>query len=65
MIVAKAAVAGSPSRLASRKGRITSPARAGSRNVAANPMTVVRNAVEKCVWPSGASRYCQRRARST
>ncbi len=63
MIVANAAVALSRSRRASRYGRMTSPARAGSRKLAAKPMTVVRNAVAKCVGPIGASRYCQRSAR--
>ena len=64
MIVANAAVGGSPSRRASRYGRSTSPGRAGSRKLAAKPMTVVRNAVENRVGPIGASRYCQRKARS-
>jgi hypothetical protein len=41
MIVAKHAVGGSPSRRARRYGRRTSPARAGSRKLAAKPMTVV------------------------
>ena len=44
---------------------MTSPARAGSRKLAANPMTVARKAVPKWVGPIGASRYCQRSARST
>ena len=43
---------------------MTSPARAGSRKLAAKPMTVARNAMLKRVRPSGASRYCQRNARS-
>ena len=45
MIVANAAVAFRFSRRARRYGRRTSPARAGSRNEAAKPMTVIRNAV--------------------
>ena len=45
-------------------GRNTSPARAGSTNDAANPITVVRNATRKCVLPSGSRRYCQRSART-
>ena len=47
MMVANAAVALRPSRRASRYGRMTSPARAGNRNVAAKPITVVLNAVPK------------------
>ena len=65
MIVANAAVALRFSFRASRYGRITSPARAGSRKLAANPITVVRKAFAKWVGPIGASRYCQRSARST
>ena len=57
MIVAKAAVTGSPSRRASSYGRITSPARAGRTNDAAKPMTVVRSATPKRVGPSGASSH--------
>ena len=64
-IVANAAVALSPSRRASRYGRITSPARAGSTADAAKPITVVRNTVRKRVGPSGSSKYCQRSARIT
>ena len=44
----------SPSWRASRYGRSTSPARAGSTPSAANPMTVVRNAVRNRVGPIGA-----------
>ncbi len=47
MIVANVAVALSPSCRASRYGRITSPARAGSTALAANPIVVVRNAGRK------------------
>ena len=47
MIVAKVAVALSPSCRASRYGRITSPARAGSTALAAKPIVVVRNAGAK------------------
>jgi hypothetical protein len=42
------------SRLARRYGRITSPARAGSRKLAANPMAVVVNALTNRVGPIGA-----------
>ena len=59
----KKAVGGSPSCRASRYGRRTSPGRAGSRKLAMNPITVVRNAVENRVGPIDASRYCQRAAR--
>ena len=45
-------------------GRMTSPARAGSRLLAANPTAVARNALPKPACPSGSSRYCQRHARS-
>ena len=65
MIVANVAVALSPSCRASRYGRITSPARAGSTALAANPIIVVRNAGREPAWPIGASRYCHRSARST
>ena len=37
---------------------------AGSRELAAKPITVVSNAFEKRVGPIGARRYCQRNARS-
>ena len=52
------------SRFASRYGRSTSPARAGSSALAANPMIVVRSALLKCTRPIGWSRYCQRSART-
>ena len=42
---------------------MTSPARAGSTLLAANPTAVARNALPKLVVPSGSSRYCQRSAR--
>ena len=63
-IVANAAVALSPSRRASRYGRITSPARAGSTADAAKPITVVRKTVLNLVGPSGPSKYCHRSART-
>ena len=47
MIVANVAVALNPSCRASKYGRITSPARAGSTALAANPIVVVRNAGRK------------------
>ena len=65
MMVAKAAVALRPSFRASSHGRSTSPARAGSTALAANPMTVVRSALPKPTWPIGKSRYCHRMARNT
>ena len=65
MIVAKVAVALSPSCRARRYGRITSPARAGSTALAAKPIVVVRNAGANRACPIGSSRYCHRRARST
>ena len=65
MIVANVAVALNPSCRASKYGRITSPARAGSTALAANPMVVVRNADENLAWPIGSSKYCHRSARST
>ena len=52
------------SRLASKYGRITSPARAGRRKLAANPITVVVNALPNRVGPMGARRNCQRQART-
>ena len=42
---------------------MTSPARAGSTLLAANPTAVARNAFANLVGPSGSSRYCQRSAR--
>ena len=57
MIVANADVGVRFSRRASRYGRSTSPARAGSRKLAANPMTVVSERVENRV---GADRRQQR-----
>ena len=63
-IVAKADDGFMLSRLASRYGRITSPARAGSRKLAANPMTVVVNALTNRVGPIGARSDCQRQARA-
>ena len=65
MIVANAAVASGPPAAPADTGRNTSPARAGSTADAAKPMTVARNATQKRVGPSGASRYCQRSARTT
>ena len=65
MTVANVAVAFMPSCRASRYGRSTSPTRAGSRNVAVNPMTVVRNAVRKRACPIGRRSACHRQARST
>ena len=62
--VAKVAGTLNPSWRASRYGRIRSPALAGSRDNAANPMTVVRNAVRNRVGPMGSSRYCQRTVRT-
>ena len=64
-MVANVAVALSPSLRASRYGRSNSPARAGSSAVAANPMIVVLRATDRRTRPIGASRYCQRSARST
>ena len=61
MIVAKAAVALSPSLRASRYGRMTSPARAGSRKLAAKPITVARKAVLKRAGPMASSRKRQRK----
>ena len=49
--------------LARKYGRMTSPARAGSTVLAANPTAVARNALANEVCPSGSSRYFQRRAR--
>ena len=63
--VAKVAGVESPSWRASRYGRMTSPARAGSNPSAAKPMTVVRNVVRNLVLPIGLSRNCQRQARMT
>ncbi len=44
-------------------GRMTSPARAGSTALAANPTAVALNAFTKLGIPSGSSRYCHRQAR--
>jgi hypothetical protein len=65
MIVANVAVALRPSVRARRYGRRISPMRAGSRNVAVKPMTVVRNAVRKRAWPIGRRSACHRQARTT
>src|SRR5690606_34129985 len=65
MMVANVADTLSRSSLASRYGRSTSPTRAGSRNVAVNPIMVVRNAGPNRTAPSGASNSCHRRARTT
>ena len=59
----KRGVALSPSLRASRYGRSNSPARAGSSDEAAKPMTVVLSAEPKRTRPTGRSRYCQRAAR--
>ena len=65
MMVAKAAVALRPSLRASSQGRNTSPARAGSTALAANPITVIRRAFARLTRPTGESRYCHRIARRT
>ena len=39
---------------------MSSPARAGSTLLAANPTAVARNALAKLAVPRGSSRYCQR-----
>src|SRR5262245_51039569 len=64
-IVAKTDAALSPSVRATRYGRITSPARAGSIASAAKPTMVARNTGPKRVGPIGSSRYRQRNARMT
>jgi hypothetical protein len=60
MMVAKAPVALTFSWRDRKYGRMTSPARAGSTVLAANPTAVARNELAKLGLPSGSSRYCHR-----
>ena len=43
---------------------MTSPGRAGSTELTANPIIVVRNAGRNLATPMGASKYCHRTARN-